>query len=258
MDVNRPDGTIWITGAGKGIGRALALKLAALGHAVAASARTEADLLSLAAEGAGLAGRIVPVPLDILDEDATREAVARIGAEIGPISLAILNAGTHSEITAANFEMAAFRRVMETNLFGTAHCLSALLPVMRARRSGRIAVVSSVAGYRGLPTAGAYSASKAALIALCEAFKPELEGEGVEMILINPGFVDTPLTRRNTFPMPFLIEADDAADRIVRGLGSGRFEIVFPRRMAIAMKILGILPYWLFFPVTRRMVRPGR
>lgn len=248
-------GTAWITGAGTGIGRALALALAARGMTVAASARTEADLVSLAAEAAEGSGRIIPVPLDVTDEAAVQAAVARVETEAGPIALAILNAGTHSEVSAQKFDTVEFTRVIDTNLMGAVYCLGALLPVMRERRSGRIAVVSSVAGYRGLPTSGAYSASKAALITLTEALKPELEGEGVEMTLINPGFVDTPLTRRNTFPMPFMIDTDEAVRSIIHGLERDRFEIVFPWQMSILMKLLGILPYAPFFAITRRMVR---
>lgn len=247
-------GTAWITGAGTGIGRALALALVARGMTVAVSARTLGDLESLAREATG-PGRVLPVPLDVTDQAAVAAAVSRIEAEAGPITLAVLNAGTHSEITAQKFDTAEFRRVIDTNLMGAAYGLAALLPLMRARRAGCIALVASVAGYRGLPTSGVYSASKAALIALAEALKPELEGEGVDMVLINPGFVDTPLTRRNPFPMPFLIDVEEATRAIVAGLESGRFEIVFPWQMTLLMKLLGILPYGLFFAVTRRLVR---
>ncbi|MGB3338862.1 MAG: SDR family NAD(P)-dependent oxidoreductase [Devosia sp.] len=247
-------GTAWITGAGTGIGRGLALALVARGMTVAASARTEADLLSLAAEAKG-PGSILPMPLDVTDEAAVRAAVARIEAEAGPITLAILNAGTNSEVTAESFDTARFAHVVDTNLMGAVYCLGALLPLLRQRRAGRIAVVASVAGYRGMPTAAAYAASKAALIAMTESLKPELEADNVELTLVNPGFVDTPLTRRNSFPMPFLIPADEAVSAIMKGLERGRFEIVFPWQMTVLMKLLGSLPYGPFFAITRRMVR---
>lgn len=249
----RLSGIVWITGAGKGIGRALALHLARLGHTVVVSARTESDLVSLAAEASGH-GRVIPLVLDTTDLEANARAVEQIESEFGQIGLAILNAGTHSEVTADDFNVSEFRRVIDVNLMGAVHGLSALLPVMRDRGKGRIAVVASVAGYRGLPTASAYSASKAGVIAMCEALRPELEATGIELTLINPGFVDTPLTQRNTFPMPFMITADDAATRIIRGLGKKKFEIVFPLRMAFAMKLLRHLPYAMFFAITRRMV----
>jgi NAD(P)-dependent dehydrogenase (short-subunit alcohol dehydrogenase family) len=247
-------GTAWITGAGTGIGRGLALALVARGMTVAASARTEADLLSLAAEAKG-PGSILPVPLDVTDEGAVRDAVIRIEAELGPISLAILNAGTNSEVTAEKFDAQKFGFVIDTNLMGAVFCLDNLLPLFRLRRVGRIAIVASVAGYRGLPTAAAYAASKAGLIAMTESLKPELEADNVDLTLINPGFVDTPLTRKNKFPMPFLIDTDEAVAAIMKGLERGRFEIVFPWQMTVAMKLLGSLPYGLFFAITRRMVR---
>ena len=246
-------GTAWITGAGTGIGRGLALALAARGMTVAASARTEADLVALAAEARP--GAILPVPLDVTDEAAVQSAVTRIEAEAGPISLAILNAGTNSEVSAQKFDTARFAHVIDTNLMGAVHCLGALLPLLRQRRAGRVAVVASVAGYRGLPTSSAYAASKAGLIAMTESLKPELESDNVELTLINPGFVDTPLTRKNKFPMPFLIDTDEAVRAIITGLERGRFEIVFPWQMTVAMKLLGSLPYGPFFAITRRMVR---
>lgn len=147
------------------------------------------------------------------------------------------------------------RSLADVNLMGTVNCLAAILPSFIDRRRGRIAVVASVAGYRGLPTAAAYGATKAALINMCEALKPELDQFGVGLTLINPGFVDTPLAKKNDFPMPFMIPADVAADVIVRGLAAGKFEIAFPWRMALAMKLLRTLPYGVFFRITRRVVR---
>jgi len=121
-------------------------------------------------------------------------------------------------------------------------------------RSGHIAVVSSLTGYVGLPTASGYGATKAALINMCEALEPELEAFGVKMTVINPGFVDTPLTRKNDFPMPFLISTDEAVERIVRGLRAGKFEIAFPLRMSVAIRLLAALPHWARLAVTRRML----
>lgn len=246
---------IWITGAGKGIGRALALELCARGGVVAASARTEADLASLAEEAGTRGGLVRGYVLDVTDGEAVGRIADAIERDLGPPDLVVLNAGTHSEVTADNFDLAEFRRVMDTNVMGTANCLSVLLPRMIARRGGRLALVASLAGYRGLPGAGAYSASKAALIALGEALKPELEKAGVALWLVNPGFVDTPLTRRNRFPMPFLMPPGKAARIIADGLEQRRFEIAFPWQMTAAMKLLRILPYPLVFAITRRLVR---
>ncbi len=249
---------VWITGAGKGIGRALALELAATGDIVAASARTRDDLDTLVAEAEGRGGVLHVYPLDITDADAARQVVGDIETQLGPIDVAILNAGTHAEISGASFDLETFRRVVDTNLHGTANCLAAVLPLLVGREAGHVAVVGSLAGYRGLPTAGAYAASKAGLIALCEAMKPELDAAGVKLQLISPGFVDTPLTRRNSFEMPFLIAPDRAVREILRGLGSRRFEIAFPWQLSLGMRLLSFLPYPLLFRITRAMVRAPR
>jgi short-subunit dehydrogenase len=243
-----------LTGAGKGIGRAVAHELARRGRTVAASARTEDDLTTLATATAALPGSVHPYPVDVTDRPAVAGTVRAIEVDLGPIELAILNAGTHRPVRAEALDVDVFRGLMETNYFGTVHGLAAVLPQFLARRRGRIAVVASVAGYRGLPTAAAYGASKAALINMCEALKPELDRHGVRLTLVNPGFVRTPLTDRNRFPMPFLMAPEAAARRIVDGLDGRRFEITFPRRFTWSLKLLRCLPYPLFFAATRRLV----
>lgn len=243
----------WITGAGKGIGRAVARRLAAEGWSVAVSARTEHDLVSLRDECSP--GQIHPFPLDTTDEAGTEAVLDAIEQRLGPLDLVILNAGTHAPTPLRDFTPEKVRALLETNVMGTVNGLSAAMTRFVARRSGHVAVVASLAGYRGLPGAAGYGASKAALINLCEALKPELERHGVRLTLVNPGFVKTPLTDRNDFPMPFLVSAEDAADVIVRGLARSRFEIAFPWRFAALMKVLRMVPSRLLFAVTRRMVR---
>ena len=243
---------VWITGASMGIGEALARRLAQDGAQVIASARS-AD--RLAAVAAASDGRIVAEPLDVTDHAAVLAAVERIEAERGPIDVAVLNAGSHQPVTAAEFTADGLRRLMELNVFGVASCLEALMPRMIARGRGRIAVVASVAGYRGLPTSAYYGATKAALINLAESLKFDLDRAGVMLQLIDPGFVRTPLTDKNDFPMPFLITAELAADRIAQGLKSGRFEIAFPRPFVLFLKLLRILPYALYFPLVGRGTR---
>lgn len=240
------DGVVWITGASDGIGRALALRFARASFRVAASARRADALAALAAEGEG---RIEPAPLDVTDAAATAAVVARLQ----PIALAVLNAGTHEPMGAADFSAARLRRLFEVNVFGAANALEAVLPDMRRRGAGKVAIVASVAGYRGLPTAVAYGATKAALINMAEALKLELEGSGVQAALVCPGFVDTPLTRKNPFPMPFLMPAEAAAERMFRGLTGDAFEITFPRRFTWSVKALRLLPYALYFPLVRRI-----
>lgn len=134
-----------------------------------------------------------------------------------------------------------------------AHGLEAVLPRLIARKSGRVMIVASMAGYRGLPTAAAYGASKAALINMAEALRPELIGKGVVLQLINPGFVKTPLTAKNTFEMPFLISAEEAADAILCGMRGNRFEIAFPTTFTWLMKLMRIIPDCIYFHITRRI-----
>jgi NAD(P)-dependent dehydrogenase (short-subunit alcohol dehydrogenase family) len=254
---SRPTGRVaWVTGAGKGIGRAVALRLVRDGWVVAASARTGADLDALVVAVGDGPGKVVPFVLDISDAAAATHVLDAIECDCGQVDLAILNAGIHEPIDGAAFDAAIMRRLVETNLMGTVHCLEPLIERFVDRRAGRIAVVASLAGYRGLPTASGYGATKAALINMCEALRAELLPRGVTLSVVTPGFVRTPLTDRNPFPMPFLVDADIAARRIVDGLATGRFEITFPRRLAYLMKLLRILPYGLFFAVTRRL-RPA-
>lgn len=245
----------WVTGASAGIGRALALRLAHEGWRIAASARRADELEKLGAEARGSGGEIRPYPLDVTDRQAVAACVAAIEREFGTIDQSVLNAGTHQPMPATEFSAETMRRLHEINVLGVANGLEALLPRMIARRAGRVAVVASLAGYGGLPSAAAYGASKAALINMAEALRPELLAQGVVLQLINPGFVKTPLTDKNDFQMPFLISAEAAAAAIARGLATDRFEIAFPGTFARLMKLLRILPYSLYFRLTRRMVR---
>ncbi len=227
--------------------------MARAGDSVALSARSGDKLEEMAGE-AGLSAFAV----DVQDAEATRAAVSRIEAALGPIDQAVLNAGTHQPVDARQLDPRDFRKLVEVNLMGTVNSLAAVLPGMLARRRGRIAIVASVAGYRGLPTSAAYGMTKAGLINLAEALRVELEPHGIVVQIVNPGFVRTPLTDRNPFPMPFLMEPEDAAEAFFRGLQSDRFEIAFPRRMVLIMKLLRCLPAPLAFAVTRRLVPKER
>jgi NAD(P)-dependent dehydrogenase (short-subunit alcohol dehydrogenase family) len=253
-DVGTGEGCAWITGSSSGLGRALAQRMAADGWHVAASARSDGLLNDLETAREGQTGRIRAFPLDVTDPEATAATVEAIQAELGPINQAVLNAGSHKPVSADGLVAAHFRELVELNLMGTVNCLQALLPAMIARQGGRVAVVASLAGYRGLPTSAAYGMTKAGLINMAEAFKPELDGHGIRLQVVNPGFVRTPLTDKNPFPMPFLMELEDAAEAFYRGLCSDRFEIVFPRRFAYLLKVLRLLPTPLAFAVTRHLV----
>jgi len=245
-------GCLWITGASSGIGRELALRMAARGWTVAASARRREALDELAEEAGG---GIRPYPVDVTDGEAQRATVERIETELGPIALAVLNAGTHVETFARDIEPEVHRKLIGLNYLAVIDGLAALLPRMRERGRGRVAVVASVAGYRGLPSAAAYSASKAAAIAATESYAAELAGTGVSLQVVNPGFIETPLTQRNTFPMPMLMPVKTAAAKLEKGLLSRRFEIVFPVLFALIVKLYRCLPYALAMPIARRMRR---
>lgn len=247
-------GVAWVTGAGTGIGRALAKRLAEEGWTVAISARTARDLDSLAAE---VPGRITAFQLDVTDAKATEDTGRAIAASLGPIDLAILNAGSYFPTTAKEFSVENFRKTVDINLMGTVNCMGPVVPSMVERRSGHIAIMGSLTAFVGLPTAASYGATKAALNSMAEAFKPDFDQYGVTITVINPGFVKTPATDKNRFPMPFLMEVDEAVDHIMRGLDAKSFAIDFPWQMKIGTKLLGALPGWAKFGVTRRMIQKG-
>ena len=242
--------TAWITGASTGIGREVALLLAQQGVRVAASARGADKLAGLAR----LSPNITPVPVDVTDAAAVSEAHARIRSELGPIDLAVLNAGVWDPMGAEDFGAVRAAQTMTVNYTGITNALEPLLKDMIARRGGHVALVASVAGYRGLPKAAAYAPSKAAVISLAEVLRLDLAHHDVKVSLINPGFVETPMTSVNTFAMPFMITAPDAAQRIVRGLERGHFEIAFPWQLAGLLKLLRILPYPIYFNLARRLM----
>jgi NADP-dependent 3-hydroxy acid dehydrogenase YdfG len=254
--VARPaDGAAWITGASGGIGRALCLQLAREGWTVHATARRSEDLEALAREAPG-PGRIVPQPGDVTDADAMRDIVARITADT-PLALVVLNAGVYTPMRATNFKAAVARRMFDVNLGGVANGLEPVLAHMIGRRRGVVALTASVAGYRGLPDAAAYSATKAGLIAMAEALAMDLVDLGVRISVINPGFVETEATSVNEFEMPFLMSPEDAATRIVAGLKRPAFEIAFPRRFALLLRLIGMLPDRAYFAAVRRMTGWG-
>ena len=243
------DGAAWVTGASGGIGRATVLRLARDGWTVHATARSEDDLLSLAAEAP--AGRIIPAPGDVTDLDRMVEIVEGITAD-GPLALALLNAGIYTPMRANDFDAATAAKMWRVNLEGVSNCTDPVLKAMIAQGTGHLAITASVAGYRGLPDAAVYSGTKAALIAYCEALAMDCEDLGIRVSVVNPGFVDTEATSVNSFDMPFLMQPDDAARRIVEGLGRPGFEIAFPRRFALILKTIGLLPNRAYIAALRR------
>ena len=233
---------IWITGASSGIGASTARELAKRGHELFLTARSADKLAELPG---------TPKPGDVTD----REAIRRIAAELAPLDVALLGAGTYVPVTPESFSAELFRDHLEVNVMGTVHCIEAVLPDMLRRRAGRIAVVASVTGFAALPRAEAYGATKAFLISMCDSLRADLDGTGVAVTVINPGYVRTPLTAQNEFRMPFLIEPEEAARAIAGGLERGRPEISFPLPAALAMKLFGALPGRLTRRYTARVAR---
>ncbi|PTM42979.1 SDR family NAD(P)-dependent oxidoreductase [Bosea sp. 124] len=249
------DGVAWITGASSGIGEAVALELALRGWTVAITARRLDQLEEIARRADGLPGRIVAHAGDVTDPGAMKAVIETIESVHGPIALAFLNAGIAPDSNGL-LDIEAFERTIAVNLVGAARGLAAVLDCMAPRRRGHIALNASIAGYGGLPGASAYGVSKAAAIHLCETLKFDCDRRGIRLQLVNPGWVDTPLTRRKDVPMPFIMSPQEAARRIADGFEQAGFEVSFPRRLSWLMKAINLLPYpayfWLIGKAARR------
>jgi NAD(P)-dependent dehydrogenase (short-subunit alcohol dehydrogenase family) len=245
----RPEhGLAWVTGASSGIGRAVALKLAREGFAVVVTARSHDKLVALQREVTG-PGRIIVLDGDVTDAGDMERVISAIEYEHGTLALVILNAGVYKPVHGEDLHLEDFQETFSVNLNGVVNCLLPAIRHMKAHRQGQIAIVSSVTGYGGLPTSGAYGATKAALINMAESLKFDLDKLGIRIQIVNPGFVDTPATKTNEFPMPALVSPDEAASAIVNGLHGSGFEITFPKRFTTVLKFINILPYWLYFPL---------
>jgi short-subunit dehydrogenase len=231
---------VWVVGASSGIGAATASELEARGATVAISARREQELERVSC------GRMLVVPVDVTDAAAVAAAADEVRAAHGRIDVAVLAAGWWQQMDARAWDTEVFDRHVQVNLVGTSNAIAAVLPDMLARRSGVIAGIASVAGYRGLAGAEAYGATKAAQINLLEALRVQVRRSGVRVTTVCPGFVRTELTAGNAFPMPFLMDADEAARAICDGLERGRTEIVFPLPMALLMKAARLVPVGLW------------
>lgn len=242
---------VWLIGASTGIGAALARELAGRGARLAVSARN-ADALNALVLGL-LGTRHCALPLDVTDPDAVAGAAATLQNDWNGVDAVVIGAAAYAPMRAFSLDLEAARRTMRVNVDGAFNCLAAIVPEMLKNGRGHIVVVASVAGYRGLPQAIAYGASKAALINLTETLHIDLAPRGIKIQLVNPGFVRTPLTAANTFRMPALMEPEDAARCIADGMESSAFEIHFPKRFTIFLKLMRLLPYRLYFPLIRRI-----
>ncbi|MDX9886651.1 SDR family NAD(P)-dependent oxidoreductase [Thauera sp.] len=239
---------VWIVGASSGIGEALALELSRRGARLALSARS-AERLEAACTACGGA---LALPMDLSRDGEIEQARDQLLAAWGGIDLVVFNAGTYRPLRAWELTAEAVRETLATNLIGTMSGTAAVLQTLLEQGHGAIALVGSVAGYGGLPKATVYGPSKAALINFAEVLHLDLAPRGIDVFLINPGFVATPLTAQNDFTMPALLTPAQAADAIVDGFASGAFEIHFPKRFTRVLKLLQWLPRRVYFALIRR------
>ncbi len=247
---------VFITGASAGIGEALARHYATPESCLGLAARRGEQLERIARD---LPGNVAVYPLDVTDTDALSRAAADFAARFGPPDIVIANAGISVGTRGGEpQDIAKLQRILGTNVVGLAATLSAFAPAMLAVRRGTLVGISSVAGFRGLPGSGAYSASKAAATTWLESLRVELAGSGVSVVTICPGFIDTPMTRVNRYRMPFLLPADEAARRIARAIASRRRLAVIPWQMGLVGAALRLLPSWLYDRLGARAPRKPR
>jgi len=241
--------TIWITGASSGIGKALAVKFSKEGWNVAISARREKLLDEIAKSN----NNIYPFSLDVTDSEKCKFTFENIKKQIGDINISVFCTGIHDPKSEKKLNIDKIRKIMEVNFFGTINSINAVYDYYKEKKSGQISIVSSVAGYRGLPAAGAYCASKSALSSFAESLFFDLKRFNVRVSLVNPGFIKTPMTDQNNFPMPMIKSAEFAAEQMFKGLTQKKsFEIHFPVAFTSMMKVLKVIPDGLYFKIVEK------
>jgi len=241
-----------VTGASSGIGEYLAIELGRRGHTLGLIARNAERLEAVAAAVKKAGGKAAWAVADVTDKEATWSAIRHLEAELGPVDCLVANAGGGGGPSpAAKADVERIVGDMRVNYDGTVNTVAAVLPRMVAEDKGHIAVVASIAGFRGVPPGGSYSAAKAAIHTLFEAWAAELNGTGVTVTTINPGFVRTPATDKNKFPMPFKIEPEVAARKMADGLEAKRRYVVFPWQMRLLAHLWRPLPWWIFEPAVK-------
>ena len=243
---------IWITGASSGIGKTLAIKFANQGWQVAASARRENLLKDLNRQNPN----IYSFPLDVRNENESKNTFQNIIKKFQTIDISVFCTGMHDPDAEKKLSSEKIREIMETNFFGTLNCIMAVNTYFREKKSGHISIVSSVAGYRGLPAASGYCASKSALTSLAESLYFDFKRKNVRVSLVSPGFIKTPLTDKNKFPMPMIKSAEYAAEKMFIGLTKkNAFEIHFPITFTLLLKLLKIMPNWLYLFIVGKGVK---
>lgn len=256
------DGVVWITGGSSGIGRALARQLADAGYTVAVTAREGDEIDALVAESGNLSGRIVSFPCDVTDESGLEATLGSIESTVGPVVLAIFNAGTYVPVAGENLSVRKFRRTFDVNLQGVVNGLVPAVRSMQKRGFGHVVLVGSISSWFGWPTTAAYGASKAAINVMAQALKYDFDKINIRIQVANPGFVNTPLLQlqQTASMMPALMSPQDAADRMFRGIAGGGFEIAFPRRLVWGLKLASMMPqpvrHWLVMTLTGWRKRP--
>lgn len=245
---------IWLTGASSGIGAALAEQLLQAGHRLAVSARTVEPLQALAAR---YPEQVLVAPGDLGDSQQVRAIGQRIALHWGALDTLILNAGTCEYVEVVDFQAAMVERVLRANLLSASYCIEVALPLLRAGHQPHLVGIGSSVTYLPLPRAEAYGASKAGLRYLLEALRIDLAAEGIDVTLVSPGFVDTPLTQKNDFPMPLRWSADKAARHIAARLHKRPYEIAFPGPFIAILWLLAHLPKRLQVAIGTRMARPS-
>lgn len=249
------DKRIWIIGASHGIGEQLAKELASAGATIIASGRSKEALKELCDSLDG--DDHLALPLDVQDERQVRNALTTIVNHYGVLDTMIYMAGVYTPSHAWDFELRDARETVNINLTGIFSVLHAVIPEFIRQRRGHIVLAGSVAGYRGLPGALAYGASKAAINNLAETLYLDLQPRNIDVQLISPGFVQTRLTDKNEFDMPAIVTTEEAASRIRKGLEKRKcFEIHFPRRFTYAMKLAQMLPYCIYLRLAKHLTKP--
>jgi len=235
---------IWITGASSGIGKALSIKFAQEGWIVAASARREGLLQELTK----INQNIHSFPLDVTNPEQCKKVFEEIKKKFNNIEISIFGTGIHDPNSEKKFNLEKIREIMEVNYFGTMNSINSVYDYYNDKKGGQISIISSVAGYRGLPAAGAYCASKSALTSFTESLRFEMMRKNVRVSLVSPGFIKTPMTDQNDFPMPMIKSPEFAAEQIYIGLTKKTgFEIHFPKAFTFFLKFLRILPNSIYF-----------
>jgi short-subunit dehydrogenase len=233
----------WITGASRGIGEALAIELASRGWALVLTARDEKRLESVASRcrEAGAPDALVMAG-DVTDRRRMLAIAEDASRQLGQIDAAVLNAGILDPFDVNSFDSTLFKRHLDVHVMGAVHCIEAVLPAMLERRYGTLLFVASLAGLTGLPKSAPYCAAKGALVNLAESLRIDLRNTGVHVVLANPGFIETDMTEKNEFPMPFMMAVDAAARILADALERNKPEVSFPLPLALATKSLGLMP----------------